>query len=1079
MTNVSDWILRRPVVVTSLLVVLLFASLAAVPSTASAQTDGETAIGAAADDAAATVAADVDDAAATGAAAADSETAEEAAAPVSELPGDDTPADDTPGDDAPAEEEAESSEEPAADDAVANAGGQATDTEEPVAGVDWGLVALILVALVVPVVLGNWLGSKLKMPEHSWKLATILVTFTAAAISVVLGDFKLGPDLAGGTTLIYELEDSSQLVEEGEETKQQDDGNTEKRRVSLQQMCDAIKLRVDPAGQKEVTIRPYGKAIEIIIPRSSDEDRKYIKRQITDLGQLEFRITANPQWSEDRDTIERALSAPPAQKTIKIGERPVAKWVPYRQAEFAGDPRIVSRTTGGRPEALVRLDQFNVTGQYLTNASKGFDVGRPIVEFVFNSKGARYFSALTRANLARPGAPDQKRQLGIMLNNELISAPNLNSEIGARGQISGGTMTEEEVDYIVDILNAGSLPAALNETPLSEETVSPTLGAATVEKATYAISVSLVAVLVFMALYYRFAGLVACLALAANLLLVLGLMVMMGAAFTLPGLAGLVLTVGMSVDANVLIFERIREELSRGAALRMAIRNGFERATTTIVDANVTTLIAGIVLYVVGTDNIKGFAVTLVLGVLMSMYTAIFCSRLLFEIGERRRWIKELNFFSLVGKTNFDFIGKRGVALVASLVVIATGLAAVGYRQSGILNIDFTGGTSVTMALTADNAMPFTDVDNTLRETVLAEKDLLVVQQGETGTRYTINSNLAAGDKDSDPGRDLVTETEAIIAQAFEGKLLTYNVDVGQAESFAEGDFTGSTVELVFNEGEEFSDGDGLSHDSLVARVQAILATQDHNTTPAIENPNYEQGSSQRFKEWTLRLGGLEVAEAQRVADALKTELESQPIFPLANRIGGKVAGDLQVLAIQAIVFSLIGIVAYVWFRFQNVAFGLAAVVALVHDVLVTLGAIAISAYVVTAVPPLAAALQIDSFQISLPVLAAFLTIIGYSLNDTIVVFDRVREVRGKSPNITADMINTSINQTLSRTLLTSVTTLLVVGILYFFGGPGIHSFAFALVVGVIVGTYSSIFIASPALLAMAGTTAPQSQQKN
>ncbi|MEM1305437.1 MAG: protein translocase subunit SecF, partial [Planctomycetota bacterium] len=170
-----------------------------------------------------------------------------------------------------------------------------------------------------------------------------------------------------------------------------------------------------------------------------------------------------------------------------------------------------------------------------------------------------------------------------------------------------------------------------------------------------------------------------------------------------------------------------------------------------------------------------------------------------------------------------------------------------------------------------------------------------------------------------------------------------------------------------------------------------------------------------------------------------------------------------------AIVLSLLGIVGYLWFRFQNVSFGLAAVVALVHDVLVTLGAIAVSAWLVTGVPAVAEALQLDAFQITLPIVAAFLTIIGYSLNDTIVVFDRIREVRGKSPNLTADMINTSINQTLARTLLTSLTTLLVVGILYFFGGAGIHAFAFALVVGVFVGTYSSIFVASPALLAMVG----------
>ncbi|MEM6330702.1 MAG: protein translocase subunit SecD [Planctomycetota bacterium] len=952
--------------------------------------------------------------------------------------------------------------------------GEAADAEAAAGaegGVNWAVAGLVLATVIVPIVLGNWLGNTLRMPEHSWKLATILVTFAAAALSIGLGDFNLGPDLAGGTTLIYELEDASQIVEDNADAGQaQPEQNTEKRSVSLRQMCDAIKLRVDPAGQKEVVIRPYGKAIEVIIPRTSDDDREFVKRQITDLGQLEFRITANPGWREDRGLIERALAAPPSQKLIKIGENAAGRWVPFREKEIAGDSRVVIRQTPTGPEALVKFDSYNVTGDYLTNASKGFDKGRPIVEFQFNAKGAERFKRFTGKNLPRPGSPAQ-RQLGILLNSELISAPNINEQIGGRGQISGGSMKEDEVDYVVDILNAGSLPAALNQTPLSETSVSPTLGKKAVEQASYAITVSLVAVLLFMVVYYRFAGVVACLALAANLLLVLGLMVMMGAAFTLPGMAGLVLTVGMSVDANVLIFERIREELARGAAMRMAIRNGFGRATTTIVDANVTTLIAGVVLYSVGTDTIKGFAVTLVLGVLMSMYTAIFCSRVIFDIAERRRWIKRLSFMSLVRKTSIDFLGKRRLAAAASIALIAVGLASVVGRGQGILSIDFTGGTSVTMALTKDNAMPFGDVDAALRGTILAEKELLVVKQGDTGTRYTINSNLAAGEEGegSDADRDIVAETQAIIAGVFGDKLLTYCVDARPATPYGEGDAAGALVPVTFNEGDEFSETDGLTHDALQARVQRIVGSLGHNTTPEVENPEYKPGSSQRFKQWDLRLGGLDPTQADAVAAALTEELQSQPIFPLANKIGGKVAGDLQLLAIQAIVLSLLGIVGYVWFRFQNVAYGLAAVVALVHDVLVTLGAIAVSAYVLSAAPPVAAALQIDAFQISLPILAAFLTIIGYSLNDTIVVFDRIREVRGKSPNLTADMINTSVNQTLSRTLLTSLTTLVVVGILYAAGGPGIHGFAFALVVGVIVGTYSSIFIASPTLLAMAG----------
>ncbi|MEO0531176.1 MAG: protein translocase subunit SecF, partial [Planctomycetota bacterium] len=489
-------------------------------------------------------------------------------------------------------------------------------------------------------------------------------------------------------------------------------------------------------------------------------------------------------------------------------------------------------------------------------------------------------------------------------------------------------------------------------------------------------------------------------------------------------------------------------------------------ATTTIVDANVTTLIAAVVLYSVGTGPIKGFGVTLFLGIVMSMYTAIFCSRTVFDVAERRRTIKSLSFGSILGETNIDFLGKRPIAIVLSLVVIGAGLFGVFSRGSNLLNIDFTGGSSVTMVLEEGAAKPIADIEAALQDS-LGDKNLVVVGRGDSlddesvvNTRYTISSNV-----------DSVEEVESLLAETFSGDLKTYELEIGEPESYEEaGGSTGTLLPLAFNQSDEFSENDGLAHDALLERLTKIAGDQGHTgVLPQLENPDYTPGSSQRFKEWTLRVG-LPADATVAIAEQLKTDIAAEPLFPLASKIGGRVAGDMQVKAISAILLSLLGIIAYLWFRFQNLAYGLAAVVALVHDVLVTLGAIALSAWLVSAVPALASALQIDAFQISLPILAAFITIIGYSLNDTIVVFDRIREVRGKSPRLTAEMINTSVNQTLSRTLLTSLTTLIVVVILYFFGGAGIHAFAFALVVGVIVGTYSSIFVASPALLAMAGT---------
>jgi SecD/SecF fusion protein len=280
---------------------------------------------------------------------------------------------------------------------------------------------------------------------------------------------------------------------------------------------------------------------------------------------------------------------------------------------------------------------------------------------------------------------------------------------------------------------------------------------------------------------------------------------------------------------------------------------------------------------------------------------------------------------------------------------------------------------------------------------------------------------------------------------------------------FDDDTMSGTFAELHF--GSEKDDVTAVSHDMVDTRLVAALKAEEHiGIVPIIENPAHKPGSSQRFNIWDVKLG-LPPEQAQAVFDKMRSTVNSQPIFPLANKIGPRVADRMKETAIYAILVSLIGIIGYIWLRFQKVSYGLAAVVAIVHDVLIALGFIAISAYIANGAEGLALLLKIDSFQISLTIVAAFLTIIGYSLNDTIVIFDRIRELRGKSPRLDTEMINTSINQTLSRTLLTSLTTLIVVAILYWAGGPGLHGFAFTLLVGIIAGTYSTVFIACPVLL--------------
>lgn len=946
-----------------------------------------------------------------------------------------------------------------------------------------GVLATIA-AIVLPILLGSWLAKKWKMPEQGWRLSTIFTVFAVAALTVATGQFKGGPDLAGGITLVYELAKTTDLVPTpgtpaaDEEAAEDEAANTEtegetgatepERKVDIDKLIDALAQRIDPAGTKEVSIRNYGGAVEIIIPKAGPDDLTYIKRRITDLGQLEFRIVADPRWTEDRSIIDKAMKLGPSEKLVITGDKPVAEWVEYNEKEFGEDDnRLVQRTAGSRREALVLLDRHNVTGEYLRSASKSYDeIGAPIVIFNFDTIGSRKFGRFTGENLENPST-GVKRFLGIMLDKRLLSAPSLNDRITSSGQISigGGADAEKEVDYIVGILNAGSLPAALNKTPISEETISPTLGATTIQKGTYAITVSLIGILIFMVLYYRFAGIMACFALLGMLLLVLASMVLMQAAFTLPGIAGIVLTIGMAVDANVLIYERMREEMAKGASLRMAIRNGFDKAFSSIFDSNVTSLIAAVVLYSVGTGPIKGFGVTMFLGILMSMFTAVFCSRTFFEIAERRRWIKKLSFGSMIGETNFDFIGKAVPAMVLSLVVIGIGLVAGYNRGVNLLDIDFTGGSSVTMVLKQDAAMSIAEVTEALTPD-LGDNNLLVVARTDSDhaeaapqNRYTISTNV-----------DDVDAVEALIVKLFGDKLQTFDVKLGEPKAYEEaGGTTGTLLPLVFNEGAAFGENDGLAHDALVSQVRDILNTQGRvGVAPQVENDNYTSGSGQRFKEWTLRLP-LSAEETTAVAQALQADLADEPLFPLTSKIGGRVASDLQSKAIWSVVLTLIGITAYLWFRFQSVAYGLAAAAALIHDVLVTFAAISVSSWVVSNVPALATALQIDSFQISLTILAAFITIIGYSLNDTIVIFDRIREIKGKSPKVTKTMINKAVNQTLSRTILTALTTFIVVVILYFFGGSGIHAFAYAMVIGVIAGTYSTVFIATPALLWMIG----------
>lgn len=1144
-------------------------------------------------------------------------------------------------------------------EAVAPAGGPLSFFQERP---DFAVFLLILVTTVISFVVASFYTKSIRMSELGWKVGLILsCLFVSAEIITFKWPPRLGVDLKGGVVYMAQISPIA------------DDEN-----VKPEDLVPRLKERVDPTGTKEIMIRPYGSdMIEIVIPDVTDAEGDRIWDNLTKQGVMQFQIVARSVDESSQQTLLMGLAdAQAAERNLSPwildnqGNR-IGRWVgigrkrnefgdvgPYRYVP-TGTAIIRDANTGvlldppatalvmeegnegvaltkwaeggqveGLPpgekadlEILMEVSNFDVTGDSLANPTQGFDDrNRPAVNFQLKGKGIGYFYKLTSDNINRP--------LGIVMDNRLLSAPNINSAISSQGQIMGN-FDQAEVEDLVNILKSGRLPATIKEQWVSKDQVDSNIGRQMQGQGLLAIAASFIAVMLFMLVYYRFAGIVACFALIVNVAMIVALTMLINFPFSLTSLAGLVLTVGMSVDANVLIYERIREELAKGTSLRMGIRNGFARATTTIVDANLTTLITAVVLYAIGTEQIRGFAVTLILGILISMFTAIFCARVIFEIAERKRFLKKLSMLQLLNPSRFEFTRFWKMAATASVVLIIVGIVATSFRygsRKDLFSYDLRGGTSARVVLkeamepeefrqrlkdrfagvgewqekgpVASGSVIF-DVDSSpisadtyeantvfrvdtglkpweaqdesisqLRE----ERKALVIQlESASGDeRETLEEQIQAKTSEIDAKTkrpDDYPEFTEILADVFKDEIARYELAIDDikyepvnletsAPSTTENAPAGSNDEVKdasndASEEESSSEpespaegsgdtskdtesGDGQSSLQAPSKFQfvnfvpaqdeepaqdsdaeasapanpseAVDGSQEASTTadkPTADNqrvnaeatlrfiyPISEDGVREAIQEVSERenlsvnadsVGLVEVAslegsqgtswrinvkntsrdDMKKLTAGLVGDFEKKPYFRSLADVGGQIAEDAQVQALVAILASLIGIVVYLWFRFHRVIFGLAAVVALVHDVAIVLGVIALSCWLN---PVLGSVLLVDNFKISLPVIAAFLTIIGYSLNDTIVVFDRIREVKGKNPKLTGEMLDISISQTLSRTILTSITTLIVVGILYFLGGEAIHAFAFSLVIGVVVGTYSSIFVASPAL---------------
>lgn len=877
--------------------------------------------------------------------------------------------------------------------------------------------------------------------------------------------------------------------------------------------------------------------------------------------------TRNGTWLEaqskmDQTTILHDLNIGPARKPLLQGalfyvrkcedrnltdEERRTKAVEY--FVLARDPEIDPKTGLPTPK---------IGGEYLVSAvsAPGSDL-RPAVHFSFNTTGGNLFGEITRKNIPSDTGPEDtkvRRHLAIILDGLVSSAPTINSEIRTQGQISGN-FTQKEVDNLVNILRAGQLPATLKPTPVSENTMAPTLGQDTINRGVVAILAAFAAVIVFMIIYYRFAGLVASMALLANLILTVGFMVSVQATFTLPGLAGIVLMLGMAVDANILIYERLREERERGATITLALRQGYERALPTILDTHLSSIFTAIVLYVVGNDQLKGFGVSLTVGLIISLFTSLYMTRVLFDFWQVKGWLTKLSMLRFFARPDIDFMGIRNVMFVATISLAVLGIGLFIGRLPNDLNIDFVGGTAygaqLTKPVSVKELRDFVDEDNQKRWLEVKVEE----EEGSEGLRYKLTyknpngalekpytvtlanaplPNPPGADKEDYPQRlkSVVTQREAImqkragqlpdasVEQIFvsfaaaegnkksggdEGKSAHFTIRTSEKEPelvramltrlLREKDGT-PLMKSVYMKIDKISDREwklsyfsdekltqpGYASPSFVKTLFNRELTRELKPYEKKDKAEREKADQVRYFEVSGEGKGTEegrfpqmrlkfetkldkefVPLVERALEQARINFEASPAPDRLENFDSQLATETRFRAMWAIVASWGAILLYLWFRFGNWTFGMAAVVCLVHDLFITMGCIAAAHFVHgTWIGDL---LMIDDFKIDLPAVAALLTLVGYSVNDTIVVFDRIREVRGKNPDLTPQMINDSVNQTLSRTVLASFTTWLVVVVLYIWGGPGVHLFAFVMVVGVIVGTYSSIYIASPLLL--------------
>jgi SecD/SecF fusion protein len=967
-------------------------------------------------------------------------------------------------------------------------------------------------------------------------ILVLLVLAGALACMVALHP-TLGPDLRGGTQLHYDVPKDflDQLV--------QKEGMSQA--AIMEQTIGVIAERVDPSGTLDVLVVPAGDTgILIELPYMQDVELGRVLDRIANLGKLEMRIVADGDYVNgsvrfnmqmEKQRLETWLQQPGNKEALLDDHRnirlfnedqavgPAAfqklKWYPRLigpnpedssrwDAPYSMIPSLQGSTVkvydeaadfngGVIPPALaakepkkrvlleliaLNMDERFFTGEDLDPAgvSPGTDRhGRLAVHYkIVDAKGEDY---------AKWSEDYINKASAIVLNGVVKSAPTFEGRIPGRGIITGD-FSKPEVEELVKVLRTGSL--RIEPELLSKQVIGPTLGADAIQAGLFSLIAGAGFVFVATLWYYRMAGVVACIALALNVVLLYAGMLFMQATITLPGLSGIVLTLGMAVDANVLIYERIREELARGKDLLRSVRAGFERAMSAILDSNITTFLAGLVLYSVGIGPVRGFAVTLMLGIVTTVFTQVFVTRLIFHWLLESKRLTQFNPRQLIRTPNVDWVRFIKPACIGSGLFLATGVcyAMFAVPREVMLGMDFTGGANLRMVLAEattvdsvrrsiegdqafDSAYPHVTV-NTVGEPDAQERfsqfnvrlKLNDTQRGEIDQERARHreARRAAEKAQQPPPPDFeqhyVRELrrifgERLVKPAFSEPGLVPLPGPASAQQFAQINLHFQkpvAVQAAIEQMRGFK-----LRDASAKVIGAAGASEGRDLL-------VEWTTDSTTQSWQLFDTAKQALEGLLATDGIEVTLSSP--FPEAQEIQGRLVGDLRNAAIAALILSWVMIVLYLRVRFHEYKYGFAAVVALVHDVLFTFVVVVVANH-----------WGIVHAEINLAMIAAFLTIIGYSVNDTIVIFDRIRENVNESARLGTrelfrDLINRSLNQTMARTILTSSLTSLVVvaQMLVNWGSESdLESFAFAMLAGMFTGVYSTIFIAAPMLIVL------------